>query len=186
MVALCGLGLLVLGLHAALPGGHGATSAATPATTSSPALASRTATFPMSDFTYFYGPLAPFAAGSPAASAGRGSAPRSHSGSLLALAIVAATYALARTQSRPARLRARRRGHGAAVAFSPTNLSFVLPHTFSATLAVLARCGFLLGLARYAAAVGRGRWSPPGLASGLSVLTRPEFEAAAIFAAASG
>jgi hypothetical protein len=101
-------------------------------------------------------------------------------GLVLTTAIVAATYALARTQTGP-------EGAAfaaivtAAVAFSPTNVSYVLPHTFSATLAILLSLLFLLALS----AASRGRrhgalWA--GTAAGLVALTRPEFEVAVVVA----
>ena len=68
----------------------------------------------------------------------------------------------------------------AGVAFSPTNFSFVLPHTYSATLAVLMTLGFLLALHR-AEATARDRWLvAAGVLAGLAALTRPEFAAAVL------
>jgi hypothetical protein len=72
----------------------------------------------------------------------------------------------------------------AAVAFSPNELSFVDPHTSSATLGVLTALGFLLCLQRYAAVAGRRWLAAAGVCAGLSALTRYEF-AAAVFAAAA-
>jgi hypothetical protein len=138
---------------------------------------------PYVDFTYFYGPLAPFALGLAGVIGGSGLGPAVGLGLVLTFAIVAATYALARTQVGPigSSLAAT---VTAAVAFSPTNLSYVLPHTFSATLAVLATLGFLLGVARYASGGRERSLLVGGFCIGLIGLTRPEFEAAVLFAGA--
>ena len=132
---------------------------------------------PYVDFVYYYGPLAPMLLGLAAAIGGAGLAPAIGLGLVIAYAIVLAVYALARTQSGPlgAWLAA---AITAGVAFSPTNLSFVLPHSYSATLAVLATLGFLLSLYR-AQATGAERWLVcAGACAGLAALTRPEFTAA--------
>jgi hypothetical protein len=100
----------------------------------------------------------------------------------ITVGIVAATYALARTQTGPVGS-AIAATATAAIAFSPTNLSFVLPHTYSVTLAILLTLVFLLGLS--AASNGRsGGAVIAGVAAGLIALTRPEFEAAVILGAA--
>ena len=182
VVVLCGLGLLVLGLTLATWGTWGDLGRDTGYDL---VAGSRVAHghLPYADFTYFYGPLAPFALGLVGFIGGSGIGPAVALGLLLTLAIVAATYALARTQVGPIGS-ALAATVTAAVAFSPTNLSFVLPHTFSATLAVLASLGFLLGLARYGAGGRERALVAAGLSIGLIGLTRPEFEAAAVFASA--
>lgn len=137
---------------------------------------------PYVDGIYYYGPLAPFALGLFDWVGGGGIAPAIALGLLLSTGIVFATYALARTL-------AGRVGAGfaaavtAAVAFAPTNFSFVLPHTYSAPFGVLASLCFLLALSRRA--LGRGeRWlAVAGTAAGLAALTRPEFAVAAAGAA---
>ena len=128
---------------------------------------------PYVDYVYYYGPLAPFLLGF-AYLFGSGLGPAVFLGLVLALAIVAATYALARTQTGPA---------GALLAtaivvplaLAPNNLSFVLAHTYSAPLGLL--CALLLALAAHAyAQSGEGRWAlAAGTAAGLGLLTRPDF-----------
>jgi hypothetical protein len=135
---------------------------------------------PYVDFIYYYGPLAPFAAGLAAFVGGSGLGSFVALGFVLAIAIVAATYALARVVTGPVGA-AFAAIATAAVAFSPTNLSFVLPHTFSVTIAILLSLVFLLGLAG-AARGGRGGFLVAGIAAGLVALTRPEFEAAVVVA----
>lgn len=137
---------------------------------------------PYLDFVYYYGPLAPALLGLAGFIGGDGVAPAVIVGLLLSSAIVAVTYALARVQVGEigAFLAA---SITAAAAFSPTNLSFVLPHTSSAPLAVLGTLCFVLGLARYARG-GELRWLlAAGVAAGAVSLTRPEFELAVAAAA---
>ncbi len=134
---------------------------------------------PYVDFVYYYGPLAPMLVGLAAFIGGTGLAPAVGLGLALAYSIVLAVYALARTQSGPlgASLAA---AITAGIAFSPTNFSFVLPHTYSATLAVLMTLGFLLALHR-AEVTARERWLlAAGVLAGLAALTRPEFAAAVL------
>lgn len=71
----------------------------------------------------------------------------------------------------------------AAVAFSPTNLSFVLPHAESAPLAILFSLAFLVALGRYIGGGGTRWLVASGVCAGLVGLTRPEFAAAVLFAA---
>jgi hypothetical protein len=137
---------------------------------------------PYVDFVYYYGPLAPFLAGAFAWLGGGGLGAALALGLGLSAAIVLATYALARRHAGPlggfvaAAL-------AAAAAFGPSNFSFVLPHTFSAPLAVLGLLCLLLALGRYAEH-GDRRWLlAAGSAAGLVALTRPEFELAALVAA---
>lgn len=182
VVALGGLALLVLGLTVATWGTWGDLGRDTGYDL---VAGSRVAHghLPYVNFTYFYGPLAPFALGLAGVLGGSGIGPAIGLGLLVTLAIIGATYALARTQVGPIGS-ALGAALTAAVAFSPTNLSFVLPHTFSATLAILATLGFLLGLAHYGRA-GRSRAIVfAGACVGLIGLTRPEFEAAAALAVA--
>lgn len=138
---------------------------------------------PYADFVYYYGPLAPAILGLAALVGGDGLQPGIAVGLVLALAIVGATYAVGRQLAGPlgAFLAA---AITAAVAFAPTNLSFVQPHTYSAPLAVLGALVFLLAAGRYAHDGGR-RWGlGAGVAVGLVTLTRPEFALAALLAAA--
>lgn len=137
---------------------------------------------PYADFVYYYGPLAPAVLGLAALVGGDGLQPGVLVGLCLALAIVGATYAVGRRLAGPlgAFLAA---AITAAVAFAPTNLSFVQPHTYSAPLAVLGALVFLLAAGRYADR-GERLWGlGAGVAAGLVGLTRPEFALAALVAA---
>ena len=97
---------------------------------------------PYVDYTYYYGPLGPAALGLAALIGGDGLGPALAVGIVLAVAIVFATYGVARVAvgATGAFLAA---AIAAGLAFSPTNLSYVLPHTLSAPLAVLATLGFI-------------------------------------------
>jgi 4-amino-4-deoxy-L-arabinose transferase-like glycosyltransferase len=132
---------------------------------------------PYVDFTYYYGPLAPALLGLASWLGGGGIAPMLAVGLAVAAAIVLATYLLGRVLTGPlgALLAA---AIVAAVAFGPGNFSFVLPHTFSATLGLLAVLAFLLGLARHAAHGRRRNLLLAGVAVGLAALTRPEYTTA--------
>jgi hypothetical protein len=137
---------------------------------------------PYADFVYFYGPLSPLLQGLAFLLGGSGLGPAVGFGLTIALAIVAATYALARVHAPPlgAFLAA---SITAAVAFVPNNYSFVLPYTNAATLGTLVTLLFLLFQARYAA-TGSRRWLvASGVAAGLTALTKPEFALAAFVAA---
>jgi hypothetical protein len=136
---------------------------------------------PYRDFTYYYGPLAPFLAGFAALAGGEGFGPAIGLGLVIAVAIVAATFVLARAVVGPlgAFFAA---AITAAVAFIPNNYSFVLPHTFAATLGTLFLLLVLLELWRYAVTAS-SRWAvAAGLALGLATLTKPEPAAAALLA----
>lgn len=129
---------------------------------------------PYRDFFYYYGPLAPFALGL-VTWLGDGIAAAVAFGLTVAAAIVAGTYVLGRSISNwvggllAATL-------VAAVALMPTNFSFVLPHTESATLGTLLLLCMLLALRRNAPLAA-------GLLCGLCTLTRVEVAAAALVAA---
>jgi hypothetical protein len=136
---------------------------------------------PYVDFFYYYGPLAPFVLGFAALIGGSGIAPAIVVGIVLACAIVLATYVLGRMHAGVLG------GFLAAaitapIAFAPTNFSFVMPHTFSVSLALLTSLCFLIALGRYVE-TGRERWlAAAGLAVGLVLLTRPEFVLAVVTA----
>src|SRR5204863_2359723 len=136
---------------------------------------------PYVDFFYYYGPLAPFLLGFAALIGGAGVGPAIVVGILLASAIVLATYVLGRMHAGVLG------GFLAAaitapIAFAPTNFSFVMPHTFSVSLALLVSLCFLIALRRYAD-TGRERWlAAAGFAVGLVLLTRPEFVIAVVAA----
>ena len=136
---------------------------------------------PYRDFTNYYGPLAPFLAGFAALVGGQGFGPAVWLGLVVAVAIVAATFALARAVVAPlgAFFAA---AITAAVAFIPNNYSFVLPHTFAATLGTLFLLLVLLGLWRYAVTGSSRLAVAVGVALGLATLTKPEPAAAAILA----
>jgi hypothetical protein len=128
---------------------------------------------PYVDFVYFYGPLAPALAGLAALLGGSGVAPMLGLGLALTLAIVLATYALARQLAGP--VGAFLAGAiTAAVAFAPTNFSYVLPHTFSATAGLLLVLCFLIALGRFARSDQPAWLAVAGASAGLVALTRPE------------
>jgi len=137
---------------------------------------------PYTGFVYYYGPLAPFVVGLATWLGGAGLAPAVGLGIVLALAIVAATYALARTQTTPVGAFAAA-AIAAPLALGPGNLSFVLPHSESATVGILLLLCFLLAATRFAA-TDRPAWLvAAGACAGLISLTRPEDEAAVVAAA---
>lgn len=125
---------------------------------------------PYADFTYYYGPLAPFLLGGVYAVFGTGVGPAIGLGLAMAGAIVVLTHRLALTLVGPvaAFLVA---ALAAAAAFSTGNMSAVLPYTESAPLAVIGSLAALLCLTR-------GRLVGAGVAAGMVTLTRPEFVAA--------
>jgi hypothetical protein len=138
---------------------------------------------PYVDFVYYYGPLAPALAGLAAWIGGAGLAPMVGLGLALALLVVAATYGLGRSLAGPLG------GFLAGaivvpVALGPSNFSFVLPHSFSATLGILLALVFAMAAGRHASAGGRWWLLGAGIATGLVALTRPEFELAVLAAAA--
>jgi Dolichyl-phosphate-mannose-protein mannosyltransferase len=137
---------------------------------------------PYRDFTYYYGPLAPALMGLVSWIAGTGVGPAVGLGLVVAVAIVAATYTLARSFVDPlgAFLAA---AITAVVAFTPNNYSYVLPHTLGATLGTLVLLAFLLCLARFVRAERPGWLAAAGASAGLVALTKPEVTAAALAAA---
>lgn len=128
---------------------------------------------PYADFVYYYGPLAPILAGLASVLGGPGFGPAVGLGLGIALAIIFATYGLARVLLPPigAFLAA---VITAAVAFIPDNNSYVLPHTFAATLGTLLVLGVLLLLWRYADTLRVGWLVAAGTCLGLVGLTKPE------------
>ena len=91
---------------------------------------------PYRDFPYFYGPLAPAVGAIAVLLGGDDVAAFTGLGLVIAIAIVGLTYAVARLLVGPPAAGAAA-AITAAVAFAPTNFSFVLPHTYSATLGLL-------------------------------------------------
>ena len=132
---------------------------------------------PYRDFPYFYGPLAPALGALVVLIGGSGLTPFIAFGMVLSVAIVGAVYALARVVASPLSS-----GLAAAItatiAFSPTNFSFVLPHTQSATIGLLAAVLFLLGVSRFAAGGSRGWLWCAGVSAAAVTLARPEFAVA--------
>ena len=128
---------------------------------------------PYADYTYFYGPAAPTLLGGLYAVAGTGIGPAFAFGLAIALAIVALTYRYARE------LAGTVGGFFAAAltataAFSSANNSFVMPHSFSAPLAVLLSLA-ALGAAFQVARGGSRRWLVvAGACAGAVALCRPE------------
>jgi hypothetical protein len=138
---------------------------------------------PYVDFTYYYGPLAPGLLGGRFWLFGTSMGTAIAYGIVLSLAIAAATYALARTQTGPigSFLAA---AITTCIAFAPTNLSFVVPHSYSAPLAILLALVFLLTLAQFAR-TQRAAWLvSAGASVGLVAVTRPEYVVAVVAAAA--
>jgi hypothetical protein len=136
---------------------------------------------PYADFVYYYGPLAPGLLGTLFWLFGTSTGPALAFGILLAVAIGLATYALVRTQIQVlgSFLAA---SITTSVALAPTNLSFVVPHSYSAPLAVLLTLCLLLALSKHAHSP-RGPWlGAAGTCLGLLTLTRPEFLLAAVAA----
>jgi hypothetical protein len=132
---------------------------------------------PYSDFTYYYGPLAPMLLGLVAAIAGGGLGPMIAVGLATSALLVVLTYLLARTfvGAMPAALAA---AIVLAVAIAPTNFSYVLPHTAAMTFGMVALLAMLLALAR-------SRPFVAGVCLGITALTKPELALAAVAAAAA-
>jgi hypothetical protein len=142
--------------------------------------ASRTAhgQLPYVDYIYWYGPLSPLLLGGVYAITGAAVWPAVAFGMVVAAAIVALSYRLARRMAGviPAALAA---AIVAPAAFSSANNSFVLPHATGAPLGMALTLGALLALTR---AVPRPLTA--GALMGLVALTRPEL-AVAVYAGAA-
>ncbi|MEZ5098338.1 MAG: hypothetical protein R3C15_00690 [Thermoleophilia bacterium] len=136
---------------------------------------------PYADFTYSSGPLAPLLYGLAAVLGGSTLGPAVALGLVLAGIAVALTYALGRALAGPVGgfLAG---GIALGVALAPTNMSFVLPHSLSATLAVVTSLGFLVALERHGRG-SRAALAVAGACAGLTALTRPEFVLAVWLAA---
>jgi hypothetical protein len=136
---------------------------------------------PYSDYVYFYGPLAPVLLGQVFDAFGTGIDQAFAAGLVLTALIVGATYALGRELAGTAGgfLAA---ALAATAALSSANNSFVMPHTFTAPLAVLFS---LLALLAATAAVRNGRTAwfvAAGMCAGLVALVRAEFTLAVLAA----
>jgi hypothetical protein len=137
--------------------------------------------YPYIDYVYIYGPLGPALLSQVLDVFGDTVDVAFAFGAALALAIVGATFALARSLvGLPASLIVA--AITATAAFSSENNSFVMPHTFSAPLAVLLVMGALLAAIGVARGAGRSRLLLAGACAGAVTLTRPEFAAAVIVA----
>jgi hypothetical protein len=136
---------------------------------------------PYADFTYYYGPLSPFLSGLAALIGGDGFGPAIVLGLIITIALIGATYALARTFVGPlgSFLAA---AFTAEVALIPNNYSFVLPHTYAATLGTLLLVLFILCLRRYSSSAAERWLAAAGALGGLLTLTKPEVTAAAFAA----
>ena len=134
---------------------------------------------PYRDFTYYYGPLAPLVAGLATWVGGNGVGSVVGVGLLVTAGILAATYALARAYVGPAGafLAA---AITAAVAFAPTNYSYVLPHTMAATFGTLLLLLLLLACWGYLRSGRLALLAAAGAGAGLVTLTKPEPALAAI------
>jgi hypothetical protein len=125
------------------------------------------------DFTYYYGPLTPYLMGLVSLVGGAGLSPAVGVGLVITLAIIGMTYVVARPLVAPlgAFLAA---ALTAAVAFIPSNYSYVLPHTNAATLGTLLLLGLVFCAWRHAV-TDRSRWAVgAGGFLGLLTLTKPE------------
>jgi hypothetical protein len=141
--------------------------------------AARTAhgSLPYVDYTYSYGPTVPLLLGGLFAALGVSLGVAEALGVLLALALVAATYGVARQRmtALPSLLAA---AIVTPVAFSSGGGSpifdFVLPHTFSAPIASLLTLGMLAALSSFVTRARRWLLPLAGALLGLVAVTRPE------------
>jgi hypothetical protein len=129
---------------------------------------------PYADYTYFYGPLAPLLLGGIYAVTGVAIWPAAALGLVLSALAIGLTYRLARLFVSPLSS-----GLAAAIVapatLSSANNSYVLPHTFSAPLAIVLALGALIVLARWARdGGGRGLLVAGGALCGAVAITRPE------------
>jgi hypothetical protein len=129
---------------------------------------------PYGDFAYFYGPVAPLLLGGIYFMTGAAVWPAVALGFVLSVLAVALTYRLARLFVAPLPS-----GLAAAIVapatLSSANNSYVLPHTFSAPLAIVLALGALILLARATLeGGGRGRLLGGGALIGAVAITRPE------------
>jgi hypothetical protein len=136
---------------------------------------------PYRDFVYYYGPLAPALAGLVSLVASTGLWSAVGLGFAITLAILAATYAVARIVVDPLGA-ALATTIAAAVAFIPDNYSYVLPHTHSATLGTLLLLALLLAIWRSASNATSAGLVAVGGCVGLLLLTKPEPAVAGVFA----
>jgi hypothetical protein len=137
---------------------------------------------PYIDYDYWYGPLGPMVLGAVYELFGIGIGQAVGLGLLIACGAIGLGYAVARQLVAPA---------GAAIvavlaavpAFSNSNVSFVQPHTYGATLGMLLCLVSVLVVARFAVTGSRGLLVALGVLIGLTALTRHECFGALAFAA---
>lgn len=128
---------------------------------------------PFIDYDYWYGPLGPLVLGVVYEVFGIGIAPAVGLGLVIAFAGIALAYAVARQLVGPVAA-ACVATLAAVPAFSNSNVSFVQPHTYGATLGILICLSAILVVARFAA-TGERRWLVAlGLLAGLVATTRHE------------
>jgi hypothetical protein len=139
---------------------------------------------PYADFPYYYGPIAPFLLGLAAWIGGDGLTPAIVVGLLVSAVIVGLTYALARcfVSALGAFLAS---AIVLGVAVSPSNFSYVLPHTEAMTIGMAALLALLLALARMPAAPSAAQLVAAGVPAGVVALTKPELAVAALLAMAA-
>ncbi|MET0604276.1 MAG: glycosyltransferase family 39 protein [Baekduia sp.] len=131
------------------------------------------ASAPYLDFDYWYGPLGPLLVGAVYEIFGIGIAPAVGLGLVIAFAAIGLGFAVARRLVGPAA--AAIVGCLAAVpAFSNSNVSFVQPHTYGATIGIVLCLSAILVVARFSE-TDRRRWLVAlGVLVGLAATTRHE------------
>jgi 4-amino-4-deoxy-L-arabinose transferase-like glycosyltransferase len=128
---------------------------------------------PYRDFIYFYGPLAPALVGLASLLGGAGIGSTLAVGIVVTAAILAATFLLGRILAGVTGA-VFATAITAAVAFTPDNYNYMLPHTNAATLGTAFMLAILLSLWSFAS-TGHERWLVlAGLGLGLVTLTKPE------------
>lgn len=138
---------------------------------------------PYVDYAYSYGPLGPFVLGAAFALGSPTFGVAAAIGLVLSLAIVALTYAVARRVAPPAGAAAAGL-LAATVAFSNSDISFVMPHTLSASLGYALALGAVLLLTSSAVPGARRRaLVAAGAMLGLVALTRHDLTLACFMAA---
>jgi len=140
---------------------------------------------PYVDFAYSYGPLGPLVLGAAFALGTPSFGIATAIGLVLAVVIVALTYVVARRVAPPAGAAAAGL-LAATVAFSDSDISFVLPHTLSASLGYALALGAVALLARSETpGAARGSLVAAGTLLGLVALTRHDLSLACFAAAAA-
>lgn len=128
---------------------------------------------PYVDYDYWYGPLGPLVLGLVYEVFGIGIGPAVGLGLVIAFCGIGLGYAVARQLVGPAAA-ACVGGLAAVSAFSNSNVSFVQPHTYGATLGMLLCLTAVLVVARFARTGGRRWLLTLGVVAGLVAATRHE------------